>query len=148
MFGRCALRVRQCIRFARERGVLSWRSAARSGPLVERHRQVHAPCEAETENGNKRRSAKQAHRCSVRGYKGARRKRLVRLKSKEGTIYRAPTKSRINERRRHMREGKRWRGKLVATAEKKHSQEWLCHQRRSEERRVGKEWQSQRRRDD
>ena len=52
------------------------------------------------------------------------------MKSKEGTIYRAPTKSRINERRRHMREGKRWRGKLAATAEKKHSQEWLCHQDR------------------
>src|SRR5438552_13362439 len=93
------------------------------------HRQVHAPCEAETGNGHKRRSAKQAHRCSVRGYKGARRKQLVRLESKEGTIYRAPTKSRINEGRRRMREGKRWRGKLAATAEKKHSQEWLCHQR-------------------
>src|SRR5437667_42014 len=119
MFGRCALRVRQCIHFARKRGVLSRRSAARSGPLVARHRQVHAPCEAEAGNGHKRRSAKQAHRCGVRGYKDARRKRLVRLKSKEGTIYRAPTKSRINERRRHMREGKRWRGKLAATAEKK-----------------------------
>jgi hypothetical protein len=36
-----------------------------------------APCEAETGNGHKRRSAKQAHRCGVLGYKGARRKRLV-----------------------------------------------------------------------
>src|SRR6266513_2800904 len=77
MFGRCALRLRQCIHFAPKRGVLSRRSAAGSGPLVARHRQVHAPCEAETRNGHKRRSAKQAHRCGVLGYKGARRKRLV-----------------------------------------------------------------------
>src|SRR5207302_8759759 len=77
MFGGCALRVRQCIHFACERGVLSRRSAARSGPLVARHRQVHAPCEAETGNGYKRRSAKQAHRCGVLGYEGARRERLV-----------------------------------------------------------------------
>jgi hypothetical protein len=32
---------------------------------------------AETGNGHKRRSAKQAHRCGVLGYKGARRKRLA-----------------------------------------------------------------------
>src|SRR5216683_8411006 len=77
MFGRCAVRLRQCIHLARKRGVLSRRSAAGSGSLVARHRQVHAPCEAETGNGHKRRSAKQAHRCGVLGYKGARRKRLV-----------------------------------------------------------------------
>src|ERR1700736_6882101 len=77
MFGRCALRLRKCIHFARERGVLSRRSAAGSGPLVARHRQVHASCEAETGNGLKRRSAKQTHRYSVLGYKGARRKRLA-----------------------------------------------------------------------
>src|SRR5882762_6034285 len=70
------LRLRQCIRFARKRGVLSRRSAAGSGPLVARHRQVHAPCEAETGNGHKCRSAKQADRHGVLGYKGARRKRL------------------------------------------------------------------------
>ena len=63
--------------FARKRGVLSRRSAAGSGPLVARRRQVHAPCEAETGNGHKRRSAKQAHRDGVLGYKGARRKRLA-----------------------------------------------------------------------
>src|SRR2546426_167601 len=85
MFGRCALRVRQCIHFARKLGVLSRRSAARSGPLVARHRQVHAPREAETENGHKRRSAKQAHRCGVLGYKGARRKRLVQRNAWEAT---------------------------------------------------------------
>jgi hypothetical protein len=43
---------------------------------VARHRQVHASCEAETWNGHKRRRAKHAHRCGVRGYKGARRTRL------------------------------------------------------------------------
>src|ERR1035441_9167947 len=77
MFGRCALRLRQCIHFARKRGVLSRRSAAGSGTLAARHRQVHAPCEAETWNGHKHGSAKQAHRCGVLGYKGARRKRLA-----------------------------------------------------------------------
>src|ERR1700688_2760397 len=77
MFGRCALRLRQCIPFARKRGVLSRRSAAGSGSLVARHRQVHAPCEAETGNGHKRRSAKRADRHGVLGYKGARRKRLA-----------------------------------------------------------------------
>jgi hypothetical protein len=51
--------------------------AAGSGPLVARHRQVHAPCEAETGNGHKRRRAKQAHRCGVLGYKSARRTRPV-----------------------------------------------------------------------
>jgi hypothetical protein len=35
------------------------------------------PCEAETGNGHKRRSAKQAHRCGVLGYKGACRTRVV-----------------------------------------------------------------------
>src|SRR5260370_19726191 len=76
MFGRCALRLRQCIPFARKCGVLSRRSAAGSGSLVARHRQVHAPCEAETGNGHKCRSAKQADRHGALGYKGARRKRL------------------------------------------------------------------------
>src|SRR5260370_2279603 len=63
--------------WARKRGFLSRRSGARSGRLVARDRQVHAPCEAETGNGHKRGSAKQAHRCGELGYKGARRKRLV-----------------------------------------------------------------------
>jgi hypothetical protein len=75
------------IHLARERGVLSRRSAAGSGPLVARHRQVHASCEAETGNGLKRRSAKQAHRYRVLGYKGARRKRLAQrtaLRSRRG----------------------------------------------------------------
>jgi hypothetical protein len=40
--------VRQCIHLARKRGVLSRRSAPGSGPLVARHRKVHAPCEAKT----------------------------------------------------------------------------------------------------
>ena len=53
--------------FFHERGVLSRRSVARSGPLVARHRQVHAPCEADTGNGHKRRSAKQADRHGVLG---------------------------------------------------------------------------------
>ena len=57
--------------------VFTWRSAAGSGPIVARHRQVHAPCEAETGNGHKCRSAKHAHRCGVLGYKSARRKRLA-----------------------------------------------------------------------
>src|ERR1039457_1509474 len=73
MFGRCALRLRQCIYFARQRGVLSRRSAAGSGPLVARYRQVHAPCQVEAGNGHERRSAKHAHRCGVLRYKGARR---------------------------------------------------------------------------
>jgi hypothetical protein len=63
--------------FAPERGVLSRRVAAGSGPLVARHWQVHAPCEAKTGNGHKLRSTTQAHRYSVLGYKGARRKRLA-----------------------------------------------------------------------
>jgi hypothetical protein len=84
MFGRCALRLRQCIPFARKCGVLSRRSAAGSGSLVARHRQVHAPCEAETGNGHKRRSAKQADRHGVLGYKGARRKRLAHRNASRG----------------------------------------------------------------
>src|SRR5207244_7323039 len=72
-----ALWLRQCIYFARKRGVLSRRSAPGFDPLVARHRQVHAPCEAETGNSHKRRSAKQVYRCGVLGYKGARRKRLA-----------------------------------------------------------------------
>jgi hypothetical protein len=49
-------------------GVLSRRSAARSGPLVARDGQVHAPCEAESGNGHKRRRPKQAHRYGVLGH--------------------------------------------------------------------------------
>jgi hypothetical protein len=82
--GDAPLRLRQCIHLARKRGVLSRRSAAGSGPLVARHRQVHAPCEVETGNGNERRSAKQAHRCGVLGYKGARRTRLAQGNASEG----------------------------------------------------------------
>src|SRR6266571_2014105 len=74
----------QCIPFARKRGVLSRRSASGSGSLVARHRQVHAPCEAETGNGHKRRSAKQADRHGVLGYKGARRKRLAHRNPSRG----------------------------------------------------------------
>src|SRR5437667_42743 len=72
-----ALRLRQCIHCARQRGVLSRSSAARSGPLIARRRQVHAPREVETGNGHQRRSTKQTHRCGVLGYKGARRTRLA-----------------------------------------------------------------------
>src|SRR5258705_10638986 len=86
MSGRCALRLRQCIHFACKRGVLSRRSVAGSDLLVARHRQVHASCEAETGNGHKRRSAKQAHRCGVLGYKGARRKRLVQRNAWEAAV--------------------------------------------------------------
>ncbi len=45
--------------------------------LLQGDRQVHASCEAETGNGHKLRSVKQAHRYGVLGYKGARRKRLA-----------------------------------------------------------------------
>src|SRR6266480_6032876 len=84
MIGKCALRVRQCFHFARKRGVLSRRVAAGSGWLVARHRQVNAPCEAETRNGHKRRSTTQAHRYGVLGYKGARRKRVARRNALRG----------------------------------------------------------------
>src|ERR1043166_1423784 len=77
MFGRRALRLRQCIPFARKRRVLSRCSVAGSGPLVARDRQVHAPCEAEAGNVHKRRCAKRTDRPGVRGYKSARRKRLA-----------------------------------------------------------------------
>src|SRR5438034_4549817 len=77
MFGRYALRLCQCIYLARQRGVLSWRIAAGSGPPVARHWQVHAPCQTETRNSRERRSSKQAHRHGVLGYKGACRKRLA-----------------------------------------------------------------------
>jgi hypothetical protein len=58
-------------------------AAAGSSSLVARHRQVHAPCEAETGNGHKRRSVKQADRHGVLGYKGARRKRLAQQTPQE-----------------------------------------------------------------
>src|ERR1017187_142443 len=77
MFGRCALRLRQCVHFPRKRGVLSRRSAAGSGPLVARHRQVHAACEPETGNGPRRRIAQQAHQDRVLGHKGARGERVT-----------------------------------------------------------------------
>src|SRR5580704_18500889 len=77
MSGGCALRLCQCIHFARQRGVLSRRSAAGSGTLAAGQREVHAPCEAETWNGHKRRSAQQTHRFGVLGYKSARRKRHI-----------------------------------------------------------------------
>src|SRR2546422_4464813 len=96
MFGRCALRLRQCILLARKRGVLSRRSAVGSWPLVARHRQVHAPCEAETGNGHKRRSAKQAHRCGVLGYKGARRKRLVQRNAWRSEEHTSELQSRLH----------------------------------------------------
>src|SRR5580700_59670 len=100
MLGRCALRLRQCIPFARKRGVLSRRSAAGSGLLVARHRQVHAPCEAETGNGRKRRSAKQADRHGVLGYKGARRKRLApRNASRDQRGCEPPNMSHVDRRR-------------------------------------------------
>src|SRR5207245_4288109 len=77
-----------------KRGVLSRRDATGSGSLVARHRQVHAPCEAETGNGHKRRSAQQADRHGVLGYKGARRKRLNAL---------------VGKRSEERRVGKEWR---------------------------------------
>src|SRR5579871_6561269 len=43
---------------ARQRGILSRRSLARSGPLVARLRQIHAPCEAKTGNSRRHRGAK------------------------------------------------------------------------------------------
>ena len=75
----------QCIHCARKRSVLSRRSAAGPGSLVARHRQVHAPCEAETGNGHKLRSAKHADRDGVLGYKGARRTRLAHRNAPETT---------------------------------------------------------------
>src|SRR5580658_5956799 len=77
MSGRCALRLRQRIHFARKRGILSWRNAAGSSTLAAGHWQVHAPCEAETWNGREQGCTQQAHRCGVLGHKGARRKRLA-----------------------------------------------------------------------
>ena len=84
MFGKCALRLCQCIHRARQRGVLSRRIAVGSGPLVARRRQVHAPCETETGNRRGRRSSTQAHRYGVLGYKGARRKRLAQRDALRG----------------------------------------------------------------
>src|ERR1700692_65504 len=83
MFGRCGLCLRQCIHVVRKRGILPGLSATGSGPLVARHRQVHAPCEAETWNSHKGRRAEQAHQCGVLGYKGARRTRLAQRKAWE-----------------------------------------------------------------
>src|SRR3954453_19027479 len=77
MSGRRALRLRQCIHFARQRGILSRRSTAGSSTLVARHRQVHAPCEIETGNGHKRRRAQRTHRGGVLAYKSACRNRLA-----------------------------------------------------------------------
>jgi hypothetical protein len=77
MSGRCGLRLRQHIHISRKRRILSRRIAAGPGSLVARHRQVDAPCEPETRNGHKRRSAKQAHRRGVHGYQTARRTRLA-----------------------------------------------------------------------
>jgi hypothetical protein len=77
MSRRCALWLRQCIRFARERRVLSWRSAAGSDSHVARHGQIHAPCEVATGSGHKRRGFKRAHRSGVLGHKVAHRKRLA-----------------------------------------------------------------------
>src|SRR5258708_35067584 len=84
MFGRCALRLCQCIHLARQRWVLSRRIAVGSDPLVARHWQVHAPCKTETGNGRECRSSKQAHRYGVLGYKGARRKRLAQRDALRG----------------------------------------------------------------
>ena len=61
---------------ARQRGVLSGRISGGPDPLVARHRQVYASCEVESGSDRERRSAQQAHRSGVRGYQGARRKRL------------------------------------------------------------------------
>jgi hypothetical protein len=54
------------------------RSAEGPSALAARHRQVHAPREVKSGSGHKHRRAEPAHRCRVRGYKGARRKRLSR----------------------------------------------------------------------
>src|SRR5215471_7270537 len=77
MSRRCALRLRQCIHFTRKRGSLSRRSPARSSPPVARHRQVHAPCEAETGNDDQSCRAKQDHRRGILGHQGPRRTRLA-----------------------------------------------------------------------
>ncbi len=78
MFGKCALWLRQRIHGARERGIFSRSGAAGTGRLAAGHRKVHAPREAENWDGDKRGSAYQPHRGSVRGYQGSCRKRLPR----------------------------------------------------------------------
>src|SRR6266536_1626608 len=88
-------------------GFFHGRSAAGSDPLVARQWQVHAPCEAETRNVykrrvHKRRSPKKAHRRSVFGYKGARRKRLAakaRTQGHESDLRGIVTESRWRESR-------------------------------------------------
>jgi hypothetical protein len=71
-------------------GFFSRRIAAGPGSLVARHRQVDAPCEPETRNGHKRRSAKQAHRRGVHGYQAVRRTRLAQRSTLGGSadVYR------------------------------------------------------------
>jgi hypothetical protein len=53
-------------------GILSRFIATGSGSLASRHRQVHAPYEAETRNSHKHGSAKRAHRSGVLGHKSTR----------------------------------------------------------------------------
>src|SRR5271156_6301664 len=100
MLGRCALRLRQRIRFAHERWFFSRRSAAGSSSLVTRRRQIHAPCETKAGNGHKRRSLEAAHSYGVLGYKGACRKRLARRTSCEVPIRLRLKGRRTNARRR------------------------------------------------
>src|SRR5579883_2280391 len=80
MLRRCALRLREYIHIACKCGFLSRRSAAGSGSLARRRRQVHASCEAEAEKGRKRGSVKKSDRFGLHGHKGARRKRLAQAK--------------------------------------------------------------------
>src|SRR5579883_299178 len=82
MLRRCALRLREYIHIACKCGFLSRRSAAGSGALAGRRRQVHASCEAETGRGRKRGSANKSHPFGIHGHKGARRKRLAPVKQR------------------------------------------------------------------
>ena len=74
MFGRCAVRICECIYLACERGVLSGRFRCRIRPVCcAAAKQVHAACATETGNGPARGGSQQAHRNGVLGYEGARR---------------------------------------------------------------------------
>ena len=71
MFGRCALRLRQCIHFPRQRGFFQGAALPDPARLLQGAGN-HASREAEAGNSHKRRGAKQAYRPRVLGYQGAR----------------------------------------------------------------------------
>jgi hypothetical protein len=70
LFGRCALRLRQCIRLVRKRGVLSRSSAAGSGPLVAGTGKFMRHVKLRPGTATNAAAPKQAHRCGVLRYKG------------------------------------------------------------------------------